>query len=157
MGQAIPDTGEHMARRGPYHAAPPKGFVKGAPAEAIKAEFGRVLQKKMVEKVWNQSDLAREAAKHMPNKQLHRDNISQYVRGLTLPGPTRLKALAKALGCQPQDLLPIRTTETIDQKAPPLDVRSLGDGRSWLRVNQAVSDKTALKIMQLLNEDDDGK
>lgn len=145
------DMGDTMARRGkPYHAAVPRGFTAGAPAEAVKAEFGRVLQKRMVDKNWNQSDLAREAAKHMKDKKFQRDNISQYVRGLTLPGPVRLAALAKALGCKPADLLPVRSTETIDAKSPPLDARDLGDGTVWLRVNQAVPQSIALQIMQLL-------
>lgn len=136
--------------RRPFHAGPPTGFHAGAPAEAIKAEFGRTLQKRLVDKNWNQSDLAREAAKHMPDKEFSRDNISQYVRGLTLPGTMRLNALSKALGCKSTDLLPVRSTETVDSKAPPLDMRSLGDGTVWLRVNQAVPQGVAMQIMNLL-------
>jgi transcriptional regulator with XRE-family HTH domain len=145
------DIGHDMARkRKSYHAALPRGFTAGAPVEAIKAEFGRVLQKRMVDKNWNQSDMAREAARFMPDKTFQRDNISQYVRGLSLPGPVRLNALARALGCKPTDLLPVRSSETIDAVAPPLDARDLGDGTVWLRVNQAVPQSIALQIMQLL-------
>lgn len=153
MTQAFPDTGDKMAIRKPYHASPPKGFVAGAPAEAIKAEFGRALQKRITDKNWNQSDMAREAAKFMPNKKFPRDNISQYIRGLTLPGPVRLKALARALNCKPEELLPVRSTETIDAKSPPLDARWLGDGNVWLRVNQAVPEAVALDVLKLLRAD----
>lgn len=150
MTHLASDTGDDTMARKPYHAATPKGFTQGAPAEAIRAEFGRVLQAKMVSKGWNQSALAKEASRHMPGKEFHRDNISHYVRGLTLPGPVRLAALAKALGCKPVDLLPVKSSETIDAKAPPLDARWLGDGTVWLRVNQAVQQDVALKILGLL-------
>lgn len=145
--------GASKSQRMPYHAGPPSGFHAGAPADAIKSEFGRVLQAKLVEKNWNQSDLAREAAKHMPSKEFQRDNVSQYVRGLSLPGTVRLNAMAKALGCKPADLLPVRATENIDSKAPPLDARWLGDGNVWLRVNQAVPESIALSVLGLLRGD----
>lgn len=149
MTHDIPDTGEAMARK-PYYTGAPRGFVSGAPVEMIKAEFGRVLQKRMADKGWNQSELARAAAKFMPNKKFERDNVSHYIRGFTLPGVVRLRALAKALGCETTDLLPVRSTEHIDAKSPPLDIRDLGDGTSWLRVNQAVPNKIAYRVMKLL-------
>ncbi len=150
------DLGDTMARKKPYYAKPPQGFVAGAPAVQIKAEFARVLQKKMMEKNWNQSDVAREAAKHMPDGTFLRDNVSQYVRGLSLPGTARLSALAKAFRCKPEDLLPVRSTETIDQQAPPLDMRALPEnGMVFLRINQVVRQNIALKIIALLTTENE--
>lgn len=149
-------TGDNMARR-PYHPGPPTGFVTGAPKEAIMAEFGRRLNELLVQRSWNQSDLARHAAKHMPDKKFHRDNISQYVRGLALPGPVRLKALANAFGMKPEDLLPTRGQGIADERSPPLEVRFLPDGLAWLRINQAVPQDIAMKILGLLGQQDQGE
>lgn len=147
------DTETTMARR-VFHNPPPKGFVKGAPKEAVMAEFGRLLQRLMVEKNWNQSDLARAAAKFMPDKKFHRDNVSMYVRGQSLPGPVRLNALAKALGTDTQTLLPTRGVEHVEERNPPLDARWMGDGNVWLRVNQAVSQEAAMKVLAILGQAD---
>jgi hypothetical protein len=36
---------------------------------------------------------------------------------------------------------------------PPFDMRSVGEGLVWMRINQAVSMNAAVKIMAVLNED----
>jgi len=40
--------------------------------------------------------------------------------------------------------------EPPEMPPPPLDVRDLGQGRAWLRVNQAVEWDTAVKVLTLL-------
>lgn len=121
----------------------------GAPKDAIKNEFARRLQHKIAEKGWSQSETARQAAMHMPKGQdFGRDNISGYVRGLSLPGPVMLSALSKALGCDPIDLVP--SAPSVDTRHPPLEVKDSGDGRAWIRINQAVDWPVALKIMELI-------
>jgi transcriptional regulator with XRE-family HTH domain len=127
-----------------------------APTEAVKIEFARRLQRAMVKKGWNQSELARQAKIHLTEGRLERDNISHWIRGKNLPGPANLHALAEALGVSPADLLPSRGIPSAADKAPPLDMRDLGDGNVWLKVNQAVDRRTALRIMNLLMEGDDG-
>lgn len=147
------DEGMDMARRRRHFInPPPQGYVEGAPKEAVLAEFGRLLQKLMVEKNWNQSDLARAAAKYMPNKKFQRDNISQYVRGLQLPGPVRLNAIARAFGKRPDEILPTRGVAPVESRLPPFAMRSLADGNVFLQINQAVSQDDALKIMQMLKK-----
>lgn len=121
-----------------FHNAAPQGLPQGAPPEAVKTEFARRVQAAMVNKGWNQSELARRAALHMPDKKFGRDNVSNYIRGTSMPGPTHLNALARALGVQAKELVPARGMPSADDKAPPLDVKDLTDGRAWLRVNQAV-------------------
>lgn len=136
-----------------YVNLPPKGLPAGAPHDAALTEFARKLQQLMVERSMSQSDLARAAAKFMPDKRFNRDNISQYVRGLSFPYPMRLSAIAKALGVDPQDLRPAGVPGAGD-KAPELDFRALGDGNVWLRVNQAVPMKVAMEIVALLGKSD---
>lgn len=142
-----------MAARRHFYNRAPKGLPPDAPVDAALAEFGRRLQKRMSEKGYNQSDLAREASKHMPNKKFGRDNISNYVRGVVFPGPIRLHALAKALGVKPDDLVPEHGLPSTDDRAPPYDIRATSDGNVWLRVNQAVSHEVAMKVLALLGQD----
>lgn len=100
-------VGDDMAKRKRrFHNPAPRGDEAASGGQdALKAEFGRRLQHALTEKGWNQSDLAREATKHMPGKQTFgRDNISNYVRGKQVPGPVRLKAICAALGMKQEDI-----------------------------------------------------
>lgn len=138
-----------------YHNPPPEDVaLEGAPDEAVKREFAKRLQAAMVEKGWNQSELSRQAAAYMEDGKFGRDNVSGYIRALTIPTPPFLDALCKALGKKPNELLPKRATADVDQKVPPLDVRDIQNGKAWLRVNQAVDWPVAIKIMALLKGDD---
>ena len=107
----------------------------------------------MIRKGWNQSELARRAATHMPNKTLGRDNISKYLNGATLPEPLRLHALAKALGVKPEDLIPDTDPLATDmEEAPALAMQTVDENTAWLRINQQVPIDTALQIMGLLQK-----
>jgi transcriptional regulator with XRE-family HTH domain len=69
-------------------------------AQSIKNEFARRLESKRIEKDWNQSDLARFASEYLPKpakgraRKIGRDQISHYTRGVSLPRPETLRALA---------------------------------------------------------------
>lgn len=121
-----------------------------ATIQAAKREFAKRLQKLMTDKGWNQSDLARAAAKFMPDKKFNRDNVSLYVRASQLPGPVRLRAMAKALDVKEDSLIPAGAVASVDEGAPPLAMRPAGPGNVWLQINQAVSQETAMKIVTLL-------
>ena len=90
----------HAYRNSPSNTDVPKG----APIDQVKIDFANRLQKAMVAKGYNQSELARRTADYMPEdpetgkrKRFGRDNISTYIRGLALPQPATLAALAKAV------------------------------------------------------------
>lgn len=121
--------------------------------DMMRSEFARRLQARMDEKGWNQSELARNATLQMPEGKMGRDIVSAYIRAISLPGPKYLSALAKALGCKKTDLLPGRATSSGSRSLPDIDVRDAGDGRAWLRVNQAVEWPLALKILGLLKNE----
>ena len=74
--------------------------------ERIKKEFARQLQNALIERDWNQSDLARAVAPLLKNSRLGRDNISKYIRGRVLPLPPTRAAIAKVLGKDIRELLP---------------------------------------------------
>jgi transcriptional regulator with XRE-family HTH domain len=104
----------------------------------------------MNEKGWTQAELARRVAPLLKNSRIGRDNISKYVRGKVLPLPHVLDALARVLGCEARDLLPSRGTRATADEHAPLGVRDIGNGRVWLRVDQALEWPMALKILGLL-------
>lgn len=137
-------------KRPAFHNPPPANLPHGVPIEAVKAEFAKRLQAAMVERGWNQSELARRAALHTADKKFGRDNVSGYICGTSLPGPTHLAALGKALKIEPRELVPMRGMPSVDEKVPTLDVKDLGNGTVWLRINQAVEWPAAVQVMNLL-------
>ena len=114
-----------------------------------RQDFGKRLYSMMLEKGWTQSEFARQA-------DIPRDRISNFVRGNNMPEPHNLKKIAKALGVEPDDLLPNYTEEAIQMELnPALEVRASSSDptRSWVRLNREVSTATVIKLMQALEED----
>lgn len=119
------------------------------PRHLTKQEFGKRLYKLMIARGWNQSELARRAG-------LNRDSVSTYVRGSSLPTPQSLVALAGALDMKPEELLPNQDIQAIEQDAPAFEMKaSVSDpNKVLLRVNRLVSMSTAVKIAELLQNDE---
>lgn len=115
------------------------------PRHLTKQDFGRRLYKLMLERGWHQSELSRQSG-------LPRDSISVYVRGKSLPTPTSLQALAAAFGVPPTELLPNHIDSAIDEDNPTLEMKvsPSAPNVAWLRVNQLVSIKAAVKIVEIL-------
>lgn len=118
------------------------------PEEARRQLAAGNLNRFMIAKGWNQSELARRAARHMPSKEMSRDSVSKYCRARNLPGPVALSALARALGVTPEDILP--AGRVVKAEHPPFSMQQISDGNFWLRVNQAVPMSVAVKIAALL-------
>lgn len=125
---------------------------KEAPAD-VRAAFARRVLNARIKKGWNQSELARQAALHMPDGRFGRDSISKYEKATHLPYPVQLDALAKALGIPPAELLPQNPGigESMDPGGKPA-FRTIDDETLWLRVNQAVPRDLGLKIIRMLEE-----
>jgi transcriptional regulator with XRE-family HTH domain len=129
---------------------PPGELPADAPAGHARAEFAHRIQHLMAKAGWNQADLARAASKHLPRGvEMGRDSISYYVRGKAFPSAPRVNALAMALGVKPDDLVPTRGVKTAGD--PSLEMRTMADGRVWLRVNKEVDPAVAAKIVTLLS------
>lgn len=119
------------------------------PRHLSKQEFGRRLYRIMTEKGLRQSELARRA-------DLPRNNVSSYVRGLSYPSRMSLVKIAKAVGVEPDVLLPNYTESAIrSEETPDLSFKtSMGDpGMSWLVVNRQVSTAIGVQILGLLEKD----
>lgn len=121
---------------------------------ALRKEFARRLRAARVKKGWNQSELARQSAKHMPDNVFGRDNISKYESANTLPTPLYAVAIARALGLAVSDLLPEdRDPLAGDMEVEPrLAFRQIGAKRAFLRINQEVDIDVAMRIMGLLGK-----
>jgi transcriptional regulator with XRE-family HTH domain len=120
-----------------------------APRHLSKQEFGQRLKRKMVEKGMHHAELARRS-------DLPRNNISTYINGRSYPSEQSLLKLAKALDTSADELLPNRLEMAIrGEQMPDMQIKSsISDpNRSWLTINRLVLTTTALKIAQLLQED----
>lgn len=119
------------------------------PRALTRQEFGRRLSALMLERSWNQSELARAA-------DLGRDSISTYVNGKTFPTPRALKQLADALGVKREDLLPNQMMAAMDDEFPAVELKQATGhpNKAWLRINRAMSFATAARIIELINKED---
>lgn len=145
-----------MAKRQYHNRGDLQDLPVNAPRDAVKVEFAKRLQLAYKQKGWNQSELARRASDYLPPhddgtpRKLGRDVISTYCTAHSLPNHVYLEAICKALGKTPEELLPTRGLPSAGADNPPLEARDAGDGKVWLRVNQAVSWPDAVKIMAIL-------
>lgn len=144
-------------RRASYvNRAPSEYVATDTSKEVAKAEFARRLNRLMNKKGWNQSVLAREAAKlSPPGISMTRDKVSNYIRGKNIPNPAHLTVLCAALGCEPEDLVPSRGVPEAGEnirpsELPVLEVTMATENTAWLRINQVVPWSVAMQVMQLL-------
>lgn len=86
----------------------------------------------------------------MPDgKSVGRDSISNYLRGINLPGSVPLNAIAKALGVSPEHLLP-RPVVKQERQMPEFAIKEVSEGKSFLQINKIVETAKALKIAAIL-------
>ncbi|WP_068314878.1 helix-turn-helix domain-containing protein [Polycladidibacter hongkongensis] len=141
-----------MAKEERTHAgaAVPRDTHDFAPRAITKDEFGRRVYSLMLSKGWNQSELARRAS-------LNRDAISTYVRGASLPSDGNLRKLAAALEVKPEDLLPNVIGRAFEKDNAELELK-VSPGRpdyAWVKINRLLSLEAALKVMEIVRQDDE--
>ena len=105
----------------------------------VVAERLRVL---ILERGWNQSELARRAG-------MRPSNVSNYLRGSNVPNPKQLAKLAEALGTTPADILNVTGD---DPAARPLAITQVEtrEGHLRLQVDQIVPAEVATQVLGLL-------
>lgn len=119
--------------------------------------FAHRLKRLLAERQWSAAELAREASKFVP--ETHRKNgkpyvigrhlISAYCRGENEPSWTHLGYIAKALGVEPESLLPPTHRPLPVQTAQA--ITSL-DGRTRLIIDAEVDTAVAMEVMSLLRD-----
>jgi transcriptional regulator with XRE-family HTH domain len=91
------------------------------------------------------------------NTGISKDMIHKYELGKTNPGPDKIAKLAAYFDVEPSELMPTRLDEKRVEVEPEYYVRLTAgenDPRlSIIEIRQNVRTSTALKIMQLLEED----
>ena len=125
---------------------------RGASKEAIRREFARRLQNAISDKGWNQSELARRA-NDAGEDRVARDDISTYIRGVSMPGALKARAIAKALGVPLDELIP--SAKSVDRDNPEFEIRQASEGHVWLRVNKMVTWDQAQRVGEIIHEPDD--
>ena len=123
--------------------------------EQAKLFLARKIQAWLIDNRMTPADLARKSG-------LPRDSISRYMLKKSLPTEESVRDLAKAMDCQPSDLMPNRSEILVDADNPTLEMIMSKEqpGKAWLRLNQLMSIDTAQKIIALLqanNDASDGK
>lgn len=140
-----------MARHTRYTHGDTTPDSRALPIDGVKRAFARRLQSAMLAKGLSQADLVRELERHM-DPAPHRSLVSNYIRQVALPQPKTLHALAKVLSVEPTYLLPTNgDNEAVTSQGSDTALKDIGGGQVWLKINQAVSWPTALKILELLN------
>lgn len=116
--------------------------------ELTKVEFGRKLQHLMMDREWNQSDLARKSG-------LGRDAISTYIRGKSFPEPKNLAKLSRAFQISASELMPNAEIRAIDaDQLPMLEIKQAANfpDKVMLRINRMVSMEQAAAIVAILRD-----
>lgn len=129
----------------------PKGAdYTGVAADLVRQQFARKLIKLRTEKDWTQSDLARFAG-------IHRGLVSTWEKRQSTPTAENLARVAKALGVTEDELMPsaaVRRAARMEHR----DVMTADPDRpgyQLIQISRSVRTATALKIWQLLLEEDD--
>lgn len=138
-----------MSNNARHHLSPQIDTADMTPRALTKQEFGRRLMALLLDKRWNQSDLARAA-------DIGRDAVSTYIRGISFPDPKNLRKMADALGTDMENLLPNTTIRAMDSDTSPMLEIKQATGhpdKVWLRVNRMVTMDQAHRIFGILQKD----
>jgi len=111
--------------------------------ETVRRAFGRQLQRLMLAKGWNQSDLARRAG-------VGRDAISTYINGRSVPEPLNRQKIADALGVSVEELVADPFLATASGQ-PGVTVRQAEElGMVYLTIHRAIPMAIAAEIIDRL-------
>mgnify|MGYP000284734941 FL=1 len=116
--------------------------------DEIKKEFGRRLQRALMDRGLNQTQAANKCG-------VTRSNVSDWIIAKNLPSPANLKKLADGLDMKPEDLLPSDAYNEPESDLPTFSIRELGNGKVYIQVNRPVSKATASKISAAILDDGD--
>lgn len=108
----------------------------------IRQQFADNLRGLLHERGINQSELARKI-------NCSRNMVSEYLKGISLPSPVRLKRLAEFFKVEPVDLLP--TTGT-GKGVPSMAMTVGSDNMAFLQINQKLPLAIASQIMQIIHD-----
>jgi len=149
-----------MARNTTRRVGPGKGQMRIERLEL--QEFARNLYRRLMDKGWTQSDLARAAFGTTTDARGYkvakgRDRISVYLRGKAFPEPKTLARIAKALDCTPEELAPEAHASAIDREHPELaiNVAAGHPDEVHLIVNKIVKSSVAAQVFALLADSDE--
>ena len=114
----------------------------------LKQLLSKRLNELLLARGWRQVDLVNATG-------LTRDAISTYVLGKVIPSNLALNKIAKAFGVRPDDLLPGATADRSVALTRTVATESVPGlpGYTHLEISQLVRSGSALKILQILEEE----
>ena len=117
--------------------------------------FARNLHNALIRNRMSASDLARAIWGNNPSGTgaRNRDRISAYLSGRSIPEPTNLAAIAKALSMTVEELAPDITASAVDRANPELALTMIA-GRAdlaHLRIDKLVPLDTASQVIALIS------
>lgn len=134
------------------YAMPTLDTPKLATKAFIRQKFKETFRRLADAKRWRQRDVVQHSK---PHGGLTRNAVSIYWNG-TLPNNRNLRVLADTLGVEPTELLP-HYIEAYPRDSSSVDFTTLPDdpGHARLRINRIVPTKLALKIISLIEAEND--
>lgn len=126
-------------------SAPADDAVKKAKLHVIA---GRIAEARR-DRGWSQAELARRAG-------LNRNVVNTTENESSFPARQNLQAMARALGLEVNKITDIYVEEAHHRAPAALNITEAKNrpGFAWVQVNRLVRSSTALKIYQLVTEDD---
>lgn len=131
--------------------------VKETGAESRNVIFARRLNQALLKRGWRQADLHRAIQPLLrPGESFEKQLISPYCRGVNIPYPKNLDLLARALDIDPRDLVPDSAGKWVGEEEDSVKLTINGEGRAHIKLDMVVSAETALRIAQIIREDQNG-
>lgn len=114
--------------------------------QRLKKAFAQLLQKELLAKNWNQSELAAKAG-------LGRDAISTYVNARSFPEPKSMKAIADALGKPIDALYPKIAGDSTPSHAIAIRQDEKDPMRVYLTINRSIPISLAGQIVEMVKSE----
>ena len=112
-------------------------------------QTARRINAQLLKRGWRQSDLARAAEKFLPKgKKFGRQLISSYCRGVHMPTPLHLDAMARAFGVPIDELVPDSAATFVGRPEPAIDMQIAGD-TATIKLDMTLPVDIALEIARL--------
>jgi transcriptional regulator with XRE-family HTH domain len=140
-------TRRYMRTGGPAGTPPPP-----EDGDAVKRFFARKLVDLMTAKGMRKQATLAQALTEMAGFEVSRSTVHNWVRGKALADDRHLSLICDFFKVKPTDLLPAAAEGIeVNTENNPMSLRTLTDGKVWLRINQAVTMAQATAIIGIIN------
>lgn len=115
----------------------------GASRDDLAREVGRRIEERLKTLDMSQAELARAVG-------TSRDSANKWVHGRSVPRRPMLAKIARAVGCEEDDLLPATAQERSDVTEPDFTLQFIGGGRCRVRMDRVLPVSIGTKIADMV-------